>query len=560
MVSNTLPEHESNTSLHDMEKKQLADQLGDIHYKILPIKKLLICLFSLSLALFLSFVDQTSVTIALATIGKDLNAETTINWAPTASLLANCICQVLFGRLSDIFGRKVMLITCLICLSLGELICSFAKSGVEFFVFRALTGLSCGGIQSLCMVILSDVVTLKQRGKYQGILGASVGLGNSIGPFMMAAFIEHNTWRNFYRMMCPINILAFVIIAIFIDTKQQTKQLNQLLSKSEQFKKLDYLGMLIGCSGLTLLLVSISSGGSTYNWNSAPVISMFVIGGILLITFLFVEWKVPELPMIPLNLFSRFSLGLILGSNFFFGMAYYGFTFYIAYYYQIVLGLDSIHSAILMLPLVIPQSVVSAIAGQIISYTGHYIYVIIFGYSLWTLSCGLTLLFDSNTNYGVITVVLLLMGTGVACTFQPTMVAAQSQAKKSERAVVISCRNVIRSLGGTVGLAVASLIITNSLLKEITKQENRQDISSTSSVPTGYLMYLKTHVYSKVDTTQLTADQVLIVRQMYMQAIRNFFYLTIPLLALCLISSLFVKDKGLQCIDEEPEKEEKELQ
>ena len=170
--------------------------------------------------------------------------------------------------------------------------------------------------------------------------------------------------------------------------------------------------MLIGCSGLTLLLVSISSGGSTYNWNSAPVISMFVIGGILLITFLFVEWKVPELPMIPLNLFSRFSLGLILGSNFFFGMAYYGFTFYIAYYYQIVLGLDSIHSAILMLPLVIPQSVVSAIAGQIISYTGHYIYVIIFGYSLWTLSCGLTLLFDSNTNYGVITVVLLLMGTG----------------------------------------------------------------------------------------------------------------------------------------------------
>ena len=86
------------------------------------------------------------------------------------------------------------------------------------------------------MVILSDVVTLKQRGKYQGILGASVGLGNSIGPFMMAAFIEHNTWRNFYRMMCPINILAFVIIAIFIDTKQQTKQLNQLLSKSEQFK------------------------------------------------------------------------------------------------------------------------------------------------------------------------------------------------------------------------------------------------------------------------------------------------------------------------------------
>lgn len=132
--------------------------------------------------------------------------------------------------------------------------------------------------------------------------------------------------------------------------------------------------------------------------------------------------------------------------------------------------------------------------------------------------------------------------------------------KKSQRAVVISCRNVIRSLGGAVGLAVASLIITNSLLKEISKQENHQDISSNVSVPTGYLMYLKTHIYSKIDTTQLTAAQILIVRKMYMNSIRNFFYLTIPLLALCLISSLFVKDRGLQCIDEEPERLEKELQ
>ncbi|EMG49234.1 CEX1 Citrate exporter 1 [Candida maltosa Xu316] len=531
------------------KQSQLSEQLGDVHYEILPIKKLLICLVSLSFALFASFVDQTSITVALPTIGRDLNAESTINWAPTASLLANCICQVLFGRLSDIFGRKVMLLTCLVTLAFGDLICGFVQTGVQFFIFRAFTGLSCGGIQSLCMVILSDVVTLKQRGKYQGILGASVGLGNSVGPFIMAGFIEHNTWRNFYHMMCPFIIVVSIVIYFFIDTKNQTKNLNSILSKSQQFKKIDYLGIMFGCSSLTLLLIPLSGGGSTYSWNSPLVISMFIIGGSLFISFLLIEWKIPELPMIPLSLFSRISLALILGSNFFFGMAYYGFTFYIAYYYQIVRGLDSIHSSILMLPLVIPQSVVSVISGQIISYTGHYIYVVIVGYSLWTLACGLTLLFDLDTNYGVITVVLLLMGSGVACTFQPTMVAAQSQAKKSERAVVISCRNVIRSFGGAIGLAVASLIISNTLLREIKTQ------MVLDNVPVEYLNYMKSHIYSKIDTSVLEPAQVVVVRQMYMTAIKNFFYLTIPLLAICLITNCFVKDRGLQCIDELEEEE-----
>lgn len=530
------------------ETKQLSDQLGDVHYKVLPTKKLLICLTSLSLALFVSFVDQTGLTVALPTIGKDLNAESTINWAPQASLLANTVCQVLFGRFSDIFGRKIMLITCLIILSIGDLICGFVKNGIEFFIFRAITGLSCGGIQSLCMVILSDVVTLKQRGKYQGILGASVGLGNSVGPFIMSGFIENSTWRNFYRMMCPLVIVIMIINLIFIDTKDQTKQLKLVMTKKQQFKKIDYLGILFGCSSIILLLIPISGGGSTYKWDNPLIISMFTIGGSLFIIFLIIEWKIPELPMIPMTLFTRTSLALILGSNFFFGMVYYGFTFYIGYYYQIVRGLDTIHSSILMLPLVIPQSIVSVISGQIISYTGHYIYVVIVGYSLWTLACGLTLLFDLNTNYGIITIILLLMGSGVACTFQPTMVAAQSQAKKSERAVVISCRNVIRSFGGAMGLAIASLIISNTLLREI----NNQFKDPNLILPNEYLNYMKNHIYSKIDTSILTNDQVLVVRQMYMTSIRNFFYLTIPLLAICLITNLFVKDRGLQCIDEEP--------
>lgn len=120
------------------EVKQLSEQLGDVHYNILPLRKLLICLGCLSLALFVSFVDQTGLTIALPTIGRDLNSESTINWAPTASLLANTVCQVIFGRLSDIFGRKIMLILCLFGLSIGDLICGFVKTGIEFLYLEQL--------------------------------------------------------------------------------------------------------------------------------------------------------------------------------------------------------------------------------------------------------------------------------------------------------------------------------------------------------------------------------------------------------------------------------------
>lgn len=528
------------------KEKDLGDQLGDAHLNILPRNKLLVCLSALSVGLFLTFCDQTGITVALSRIAEDLDAETTINWAGSAALLANCVCQVLFGRLADIFGRKNILLGSLGILAVSDLCIGFVKTGPQFYVFRAFAGIGCGGTQSLTMVMLSDICTLKQRGKYQGILGAQVGLGNALGPFIMAAFVEHNNWRNFYHMMPPIIVGAMVIIYFCIDNKMNAQQLNSVLKRSEKFKKIDYLGMLFSTAALTLILVPISGGGSTYAWNSVIVIVMFVVGGLCMITFVVIEMNIPKLPMIPINLFSRISLAIILWSNFFFGFAYYAFLYYVPYYFQIVRRLDAIHSSVLLLPLVLPQSIFSIIAGQIITYTGHYGHITIVGYSLWTLSCGLLLLFNEHTNYGVIVVTLLIMGSGVGFIFQPTMVAAQAHSKKSERAVVISARNVLRSFGGSFGIACGSLIVSNTLLLEIKQQAADPELV----LPPSFLNFLKTHIYNKIDTSVLNGVQVVVVKGMYMKALHNFFIVTIPMLGLCLIGNLFVRDRGLQCIDE----------
>lgn len=529
----------------------LAEKLGDAHMNILPTRQVIICLSALALGMIISFADQTGVTVALPHIGKELNAETTINWAGTASLLANCVCQVLFGRLSDIFGRKQIMIGCLFILVVADLCCGFAQTGVQFYIFRAFAGIGNGGISSLAMVILSDVVTLEQRGKFQGILGANVGVGNAIGPFLMAAFEKHRSWRDFYYLLSPMGLLVIVAVYFFVEDKQKD---SRLLNYKEKFQKIDYLGILCASAGLTLLLIPISGGGSTYAWNSPIVIAMFVVGGVLMVAFLLIEWKIPQLPMIPLRIFKKGLLSLLLGSTFFFGMTYFGFMYYVPYYFHVVKGRDTLHTSIFLLPLVLSQLIMSIVSGQIITHTGHYIHVVWAGYAMWLLSCCLLVLWDEKLSDGVNVVVLLLMGSGVGFTFQPTMVAAQAQSKKADRAVVISTRNVLRSFGGAVGIAIGSTTVSNTFLDEISNIEE----NNVSNIPQSYLNFLKNHIYQKIDTTKLNLQQVKVVRAMYVKSLKNYFYLLIPFIGICLFCSFFVRDKGLQCIDE-PTKAEREL-
>lgn len=550
-----------NTTPHDLEsveseadhahqKHELEDKLGDVHVNLLPRKKLIITLLAMAVSLFACFCDQTGVTVALPHIAKDLHAQNTIQWAGTSSLLANTVCQVLFGRFADIFGRKNILMACLALLCVANMLCGFAQTGPQFYVFRAFAGIGAGGTQLLAMVITSDVVTLKQRGKFQGILGAFVGLGNGMGPVIMGAYSVKSTWRNFYRTMPPVIALMGVLVYFFVDNSKKN-QVKSVLSTREKLRKIDYYGVFFSTAGLTLLLIPISGGGSTYAWNSALVIAMFVVGGICLISFLLIEWKIPELPMIPLYIFKNRSLSILLSGTFLYGMAYYAFTFTVPYYYQIVKGYDAIHSAYMLLPLVFTQAVMSTFAGSVISFSGHFFHILVGGMILWIAGACMLLGWHEHTSIAMICGTLIVMGTGVGFIFQPTMVAAQANATMAQRAVVIGTRNVVRSFGGALGIAISSLITTNSLLKEINKQ------LKTSTLPKSFLYNLRLNIYTRVDTSALTPDQIAEVASMYMSSIRNVFYFIIPLLGITLVLSMFVQDNGLQCLDQPRVKDEK---
>lgn len=261
---------------------------------ILPTGRLLVVFSALASALLITFIDQQSIGVVLPTIGRELDSSSTITWAGTSSLIANTAFQVLYGRLSDIFGRKGMLITSLGLLGLGDLLCSFARTGPQLFAFRAISGIATGGNMALAMMVVSDVTTLKQRGKFMGILGSCVGLGNAIGPFISSAFAERVTWRALFWLLCPLAVVSGLILYVLLPP-----QIIPPEPVRAKLAKIDYLGILFSSVGTILLLIPISGIGTQFPASSPMVISMLTLGSVFLVLFALNEWKWAKLPMFP---------------------------------------------------------------------------------------------------------------------------------------------------------------------------------------------------------------------------------------------------------------------
>ncbi|KAF0320325.1 major facilitator superfamily transporter, partial [Colletotrichum asianum] len=508
----------------DLETTKAEKALHD-QTNILPLRQLMVVFATLAITLLIAFIDQNGISITLPTIAADLNAEDTISWAGTSSLIANTTFQMLYGRFSDIFGRKAVFLSAIGLLALADLLCGLSRNAAMFYIFRGIAGIGGGGITNLAMIIVSDVVTLEQRGKYQGIIGSMVGLGNVLGPFLAAAFMERATWRAFFYMLSPLGVIVGVICYFFLPSKPPSDDFKSSV------KKIDYAGSFTSSLGVILLLIPISGGGAYFPWNSAMVISMLTIGALALVSFIVVEWKFAKLPMMPIPIFKNKVVVVMLVQTFLFGAAYQSYLYYIPLYLQNAHQFSVMHSAAIYVSLVVCQSVFSILSGQYISRTKRYGEVIWLGFGFWTLGAGLTLIFDRNTKPGIIVIPLLIVGIGVGFIFQPTLVALQAHSIKSRRAVITSNRNFFRCAGGACGLAISAAILQATLRANL-PAEFKYLSSSTYSIP------------------QLSSDDMSRVLDAYMAASRAVFILQIPLVGLCLVGCLLIKDSGLEPIDD----------
>ncbi|CAG9986520.1 unnamed protein product [Clonostachys byssicola] len=501
--------------------------------EILPRQKLIAVFGLLALTVLINFIDQNGISVALPTIAAELDARDTISWAGTASLLANTTFQMLWGRLSDIFGRKTVYISAIALLSIADLLCGLSRNATSFYIFRGLAGVGGGGITNLAMIVVSDVVTLENRGKYQGIIGSMVGLGSIIGPFLAAAFAERLTWRGYFWLLSPCAALSAVLTYFYLPTKPRTA------SWQESVKKVDWWGSFAIFVGIVFLLIPISGGGAYFEWRSSMVICLLVLGGISLILFVVIEWRVAKLPMMPVDIYKNSAVSAMLVQNFLMGASYQAVIYFVPLYLQNAHQFSIIQSALIWIPLVGLQSGISILSGLYISKFKCYGECLWFGFGIWTLGSGLCLLLTRETPIGIIIIPLIVMGIGVGCIFQPILVALQAHSPKARRAVIISNRNFCRCAGGACGLAVSAAVMQASLRASL-PVEYANLAGSTFTLP------------------DFDGDIPAGVLDAYMAASHSVFILQVPLIGLCFLGNFFIRDRGLELPDEKSPVQEQE--
>ncbi|TEA22092.1 Efflux pump dotC [Colletotrichum sidae] len=493
-------------------------------------KRMLLAFSALSVCLFVSFIDQTSVSTAVPAIAGDLDTGTATSWIGTSFLIASTAFQLINGRLSDIFGRKSLLLICLGLMAVGDVLCGFSRTKEQLFAFRAIAGIGGGGINSVVMIIVSDITTLENRGKYQGILGAVLALANGVGPFVGGAVVQESTWRWVFWMVPIISAPAAVTILFCLPLKHARG------GYADKVRKIDYGGIALNMAAVLLLLVPLSGGGVTYPWSSPFVVACVVAGGVLGVLFVLYEWKLARLPIMPLRLFEAPHCGYLYGQTFLMGQAYFGNLFYFPIYFQSILKFSPLAAGALILPVIISTSILSILSGQYMLRAGRYMPCILVGFLLWTVGNGLTVLFDRDTGLGELVGILVVVGSGIGLTLQPTLVGMYANSRSEDRAVTTGLRNFIRTIGGAFGLVVSGVILSNTL---------RRDLGGRGFVSDGVIAELTSSTYALGQKGFSEEEEALILRA-YMKGLNYIFIYYVVCSGLSLVLTVGVGNTGLK--------------
>ncbi|KAK8076586.1 hypothetical protein PG994_003858 [Apiospora phragmitis] len=484
----------------------------------------------LAATLLVSFVDQNGIGVTLPTVAADLGAGATVSWAGTASLVANTAFAMLYGRLSDLFGRKAVFLVAVGLLSVAALLCGFAQNAAMcIYVFRALAGIGGGGVSNLAMIIVSDIVTLERRGKYQGLIGSCVGLGNILGPFLAAAFISRATWRAFFWTTAPLAALMGGVGWFLIpgvppsSSSSQPPQRRGGGGVREGVGRIDWAGVLTSSVAVVFLLIPISGGGAYFSWRSPMVISMLVVGVLSLGLFIFVEWRVARLPMMPLDIFKNPVIAVMLTQSFLFGAVYQSYLYYLPLYLQNARRYSVMESAAFTAALVAVQAIFSIAAGQYITRTKRY------GEVIWRLLPNPPLHRHHPRRPHRPPPPLHRRRRRLHLPADARSLPAH--VTKAKRAVIIANRNFFRCGGGACGLAVSGAVLQAALRASLPRE----------------FAYLADDTYTRPSSDVIFSEgEEEAVLGAYVAASRAVFILQIPLIGLCLLGCAFIRDRGLE--------------
>ncbi|MEV6814350.1 MDR family MFS transporter [Micromonospora sp. NPDC051296] len=412
-------------------------------------------MFGLMTGMLLAALDQTIVGTALPTIVGELGGINHYSWVVTAYLLASTASTPLYGKMADLYGRRPVFLFSIGTFLLGSLLAGLSQDMTQLIITRGVQGLGAGGLITLAFTIISDVVSPRDRGRYQGLFGAVFGIASVAGPLVGGYFAETN-WRWIFYINVPLAILAIVVCS----------RVMRLVPFTRRKHAIDWLGALLLVAGVSCLLLALSWGGSTYPWGSGVIIGLFVAGAVLGVLFVLQETRVSE-PILPLRLFRSATFALANSAGFVLGLVMFGSIIFIPLYLQIVKGASPTRSGLLMLPMMAGIIVTSVLTGRAMSRIGRYKWFPVVGSAVLLVGMLLFTRLEVNTSLWGAFGFMVVIGVGLGLCMQSLILAVQNAVSVRDLGAGTSSATFFRSLGGSFGVAILGAVLTSRLDHEL---------------------------------------------------------------------------------------------
>jgi EmrB/QacA subfamily drug resistance transporter len=458
----------------------------------------------LMLAMLLASLDQTIVSTALPTIVGDLGGLDQLSWVVTAYMLAATVSMPIWGRVSDLYGRKRLFQAAIVVFLAGSAASGLAQSLGELIAFRALQGLGAGGLMTLAMAIVGEIISPRERGRYQGYIQMVFVLASVAGPLLGGLFADQLSWRWVFYVNLPIGAVALAVTSATLPHLP-----------SDRRPRIDYLGAALLAGAISSLLLVTTWGGQQYAWDSPEIIGLAAGAVALLAGFLIQERRTAE-PILPLRLFRDPALGIVSAVMALTTCAFFAAVVFVPLFLQAVTGASATDSGLLLLPMLLAGTASTALAGRLMTSTGRYKAFPVAGLTLMTIGLLLLAGLDASSSRATVGVFTAVFGFGFGMVSQILMVAIQNSVDRRDLGIATASANLFRALGGSVGVAVFGAVLAGRL---------GTDAAGASSLPP-------------------TVNQDL--AESIAHALQGVFLVAAPIAALALVVVLFLKEVPLK--------------